>query len=102
MLGIAQSMKMSFDTSKRSARESYAHDLATQKLEELLSISAVNVTTANNGTESLYSHGVSYTRVTTVVVNADSSRTITVAVTGVLGLAGNATVSATVSLWGNT
>lgn len=102
MVGIAKSMQVSFDTTKHTVRESVAHDLASQKLESLLSISATNLSSSNNASESLTSQGIAFTRVTTVTVNADSSRTITVVVTGTLGKGGDATVSAVASLWGNT
>lgn len=101
MLALGQSVATADRSMKRGYRNSTALELAVQKLEQLGAVDPSTLSAASGGTETLTSNGISFTRVTTVTVNADNSRSVTVQVTGTLGKGGNATLSNTFSEWGN-
>lgn len=102
-LGLASSTTTSYVTLKRTLRHAAATELAQSKMEELAAINPLSLSAANNATETgVISHAMTFTRTTTVAVNSDGSRLVTVAVTGdAVGMGGKATLASTFTPWGN-
>ena len=103
-MGVAMSAIESQRITKRNLRNSYAAQLALEKMEQLAATDPSTLSSLSNSTEtSLTKDNVAFTRQTTIVVNADASRTVTVSVTGnQASLGGQSTFTDTFPLWGNT
>ncbi len=103
-LASARNSVMSMSTLKRSIRNSIAMQLAVEKLEELGSINPTSLDASDNATESaVVQDSISFSRTTTVVVNSDQSRSVTIVVqANDASLGGNYTASSRFPLWGNT
>lgn len=103
-LASAKNSIMSMSTLKRSMRNSIATQLAVEKLEELGSIDPINLDATDNLVEAAVTQdNISFNRTTTIVVNADQSRSITVVVAANdENLGGSYTATSRFSLWGNT
>lgn len=88
---------------KRNIRNSVAAQLALDKIEMLSSTDPSTLDSSDNQTESpLVSKNISFKRVTTITVNDDNSRTVTVEVTNLKNiLGGHAIFTNRFSLWGN-
>lgn len=93
----------SYSYSKRSLRQSIATQLAEEKLEEYAATDPSLLTAASGLAEPYVTSGnVVYSRVSTVTVNADASRTVTVVVTPRrIGVGTAVSLQATLALWGN-
>lgn len=82
-MAIAGNLMVSIRTSKLTEINHAASSLATSKIEELASISVSNLDASYSGTELNVSWpglGSTFSRVTTVAVNADDSRDVSVTV----------------------
>lgn len=101
MLATAHGISTSFKTTKREIRDSEALQLALEKMEQLAAIDPSTLTAAESGTEALTVDSIAFSRVTTVTVNADTSRTVQVQVTSTEQGGGNVSLSNTFALWGN-
>lgn len=101
-LGSAYCTIMSLKVEKRNVRNAVAQELAVQKMEELAAMNPSSLSSANSVTESNVTYkNISYTRTTSISVNADNSRSITVTVNGNnSSLGGSASISTTYALWG--
>lgn len=101
-LSLAYSMVTSIRLTRRAERQSVASQLAFRKLEEMAAVSPITLSSANNLSESsLVVNAMTYSRSTTVTVNADGSRTATVVVTPANTSLGTAvTLTSTFALWG--
>lgn len=102
LVSLSQGVHTAFFSAKRVVRESLGFELARKRLEELEALPTASLTTTLNGTSTVSSGGVRFTVQTTVVVNTDNSRTVTVLVTGTAGMGGNCTLTQTFSELGNT
>ncbi len=102
-LAVAYNTVRSYSLMKRGLRHSYATQLALDKLEELEAISPINLTSANNSTESAVSiNNVFFTRTVSITVNADSSRTVIVTVMpNEVGVGGITSYTSNMPLWAN-
>ncbi len=83
-MGIVRSVSTALQTSKITEFNHIANSLASTKIEELATIPVPDLDSSFNATETNVSwphFGCSFTRQTTVVVNADESRSVTVNVT---------------------
>ena len=102
-LAVATSTIRAYVFLKQSMRSSLASQLALDKIEMLATVNPSTLTTANGGTEpSLLQDGVTFSRITTITVNADGSRTASVVVTSLTRTGGRATFTTTFPQWGNT
>lgn len=82
-MGVTMSMSTAMKTAKYTEYNHIASSLAVSKLELLAAVNVNFLTTAQAGTESAVAwpnSSVTFRRVTTVVVNADNSRSVTVSV----------------------
>lgn len=102
-LGVAIGTTNAASFSNRAIREGIANELAQARLEALAAINPDNLDAGDGGSEALVVDNISFTRDSTVTVNADDSVTITVAVTSsnVASHGGSATLSTVVVPWGN-
>ena len=85
-LSVAINSLNAMRTAKFTEHNHAASSLAISKMEELASIDVSNLTAANSSTESSVTFGslnTQFSRVATVTVNADNSRSITVEVSTV-------------------
>jgi prepilin-type N-terminal cleavage/methylation domain-containing protein len=86
---------------KRVARQSYASQLALDRLETLAARDPSTLTSADSSTESQLNYrNVQFERTTTVTVNADNSRTVSVVVSSA-ALGGHASFATTFSARGS-
>ncbi|WKZ56850.1 MAG: prepilin-type N-terminal cleavage/methylation domain-containing protein [Bdellovibrionota bacterium] len=101
-LGVARSISNTLSVSKRTMRHSIAMQLASERLEELAAVDPQSLDETDNSAEAdMLVDNITFSRTTTVVVNDDQSRTVTVTVAGsVAELGGGVTLSATYPLWG--
>lgn len=103
-LAVAMNTIKSYTFLKRGIRNSYAAQLALDKIETLAAKDPSTLSSANNQTESGLSwRNVKFNRTTTITVNSDGSRTISVSVTGAnKSLGGKANMVSTLPLWQST
>lgn len=102
-LGVMKSSLLSHKTVNLNQLEAVANQLAVEKLEEFAGIDPINISTADNSTETnLQRKNTTFSRVVQVSINSDQSRTVLVTVTGNLSILNvNQSVSSTFSVWGN-
>lgn len=100
-LGMAHSTILAYKIEKRNLRNSVAQELAVRKMEELAAINPAFLDGNDSASETVTSDGIPYTRTTSVTVNDDNSRTVTISVAGARAeLGGTATIANTFALWG--
>lgn len=102
-LGATYNTMYSISNSKRAMRSQVALELAESRMEGLAATDPSTLDSTDNSSETgLHSMNVSFSRQTTVVVNADGSRTVTVVVSPTnSSLVGSHTLTSTFLLWGN-
>ena len=84
-LSIAKSTIVSMQAQLRAEMGNVARNLAVSKAEELSGVKISDLDATYNDTETdlaVSGHQTKFTRVTTVIVNSDNSRTIHIAVSG--------------------
>ena len=103
-LGLTYSLIMSYRSAHKNAYHSAAMQLAIEKLEELKGVDPTDLTSADNQTESNVAVGqMRFTRVSTISVNTDRSRSVLVTVTSNNdAVTAQATISDIFALWGTT
>lgn len=101
-LGISNSTVIAIRANNISSHNSLASQLAIERLEEYASNDpAILVTDATLSETGIVRDGRAFDRTTTVTINPDRSRTVTVSVESVaLEDGGRATISNTYALWG--
>jgi type II secretory pathway pseudopilin PulG len=101
-LGLAYGTIGAFRQVDRVKRNQLAMQLATSRLEQLSAANPLSLGTGSTTETGVVLKNVSFSRVTTVAVNADQSRSVSVVVTGEQAVfGGRATMSTTFSLWGS-
>ena len=102
-LASARNSIMSMSTLKRSIRNSIATQLAIEKIEELGSVDPTTLDSTDNSSETgITQDNISFSRTTTILVNADLSRSVTVVVApNDENLGGSYTATSRFPLWGN-
>lgn len=99
-LSLFRNVATSYQVMRRNERNSVAQQLAFEKMEELAAVRPLNLSSANNVTETVSRNYITFTRTAAIVVNADKSRTVTVTVTNKKpALGGSATVTNTFVSW---
>jgi prepilin-type N-terminal cleavage/methylation domain-containing protein len=101
-LAVTQSTIRSFATLNQSYRTSVASQIALDKIESFAQQDPSTIQTSSNESNNSVTHsGLQFLRSTSVAVNSDGSRTITVSVASQNGWPGSASLSTTLPLWGN-
>ncbi|NMC64511.1 MAG: prepilin-type N-terminal cleavage/methylation domain-containing protein [SAR324 cluster bacterium] len=101
-LAIARSTIVSYRIMHRNERNAIALQLALQAMEEYATLSPVTLSASNDRSEPLVIYNnMKFARTSTVTVNGDNSRTVSIVVTPVDSeLGGAATLTNTFPLWG--
>jgi type II secretory pathway pseudopilin PulG len=101
-LAITKSAVLSAASQGFAENRSIAMQLAMNEIEKFAAIDPTLLMAASGGTTTVTREGKQFTRVTTVTVNADSTRTIHVNVTNVVAhLKGTVDLEETFPLWGS-
>ena len=101
-LSIAQSNQTAVRMRGMAVHDSVAMQLAMESLENYASLDPATLNADDNYSDQVTRSGIKFQRTLTVNVNSDTSRTISVAVTGLnSALGGSANVSGTFALWGS-
>jgi len=101
-LAIAQSAILSAASQGFAENRSLAMQMAMNEIERYAAIDPTLLTAASGSTDTVMREGKQFTRVTTVTVNPDSTRTINVEVTNVVAhLRGHVVLEETFPLWGS-
>ena len=101
-LAIAQSALLSASSQGFAENRSLGMQMAMNEIEKYAAIDPTLLTAASGSTAQVTREGKKFTRVTTITVNADSTRTVNVSVTNVIAhLRGNVVLEETFPLWGS-
>ena len=101
-LAVAQSTIRAFSSLNRSYRTSLAGQVALDRMEILAERDPSTLENSLDETnEAVVMSGATFYRSTSIVVNSDGSRTVTVSVRSPQNLSGKATLSTTLPLRGN-
>jgi len=101
-LAVTQSAVLSSSSQGFAENHSLAMQIAMNEIERFAAIDPTLLTSASGGTDTVTREGKEFTRVTTITVNADSTRTISVEVSNVVAhLRGRVTLEETFPLWGS-
>ena len=101
-LAVTQSALLSASSQGFAENRSLAMQIAMNEIEKYAAIDPTLLTAASGSTASVTREGKVFTRVTTMTVNADSTRKVNVAVSNVVAhLRGNVTLEETFPLWGS-
>lgn len=101
-LTLTYSAVLAMQTRTRSIHDSIATQLALERLEELSATDPATLSSASNSTTTVYQNDVAFTRIVTVTVNSNGSRTVAIAVSDNNDrIGGDAQISDTFPLWGS-
>ena len=102
-MGLTSSTLTSYRSYNNTLHNSYAMQLALQRLEQLAAVSPDTLSNATDSDEpEVLMDNMSFRRVTDVTINADRSRTVEVTVTSNSAkLNTSVTISDTFTMWGN-
>ena len=101
-MGMVRGMLTMYEMRGRNYHNSLASQLAIEGIEDFQSQDPAVLTSANNSTTNVDRNGITFQREVSIVVEADSSRTITVEVTcPACRFEGSADVTNNFPLWGS-
>jgi Tfp pilus assembly protein PilV len=101
-LAVAQSTIRSFSFLNQSYRSSLASQIALEQLELLAQQNPATLQESGGESAAQVIHsGLTFYRSTTISINSDGSRTVSVSVSSPTGMHGKASLSTTFALWGD-